>query len=231
MRLLGSVPGSRQPKHLAPKKSRTAVGISPILIAAGIVMLLAGGIIAGYGFIDDYSAGQNARTLLKQIRGEVYPAVTGEPVKADPSPLDPSPKGSNTPSAAPELQFDAVGILTIPKLALELPVLSEYSDSLLKVSVCRYEGKVLDKPERLVVAGHNYRSHFGKLRKLAVGDEVRFSNIDGSEYSYTVTEITIISMHDHRALEDGEWHITLFTCDSDRSKRILIRCRENPSLN
>lgn len=130
------------------------------------------------------------------------------------------------PAETPKPVYDALGVLSITKFGLKLPVLTECTDSLLKVSPCRYLGSAEGKPERLVIAGHNYKSHFGKLSKLASGDEVRFTSFDGAEHIYTVSEITVISMDDHKALMQGEWDITLFTCTSDRVRRVLVRCVE-----
>ena len=50
------------------------------------------------------------------------------------------------------MEYDIIGILAIPKLGLELPVLSECNEELLSISVCRYGGTVEEKPENLVIA-------------------------------------------------------------------------------
>lgn len=136
--------------------------------------------------------------------------------------LTPTP----TPTKSPKPVYDALGVLSITRFGLKLPVLTECTDSLLKVSPCRYLGSADGKPERLVIAGHNYKSHFGRLSKLVIGDEVRFTDLSGTEYIYTVSEITVISMDDHKALMQGEWDITLFTCTADRVRRVLVRCME-----
>lgn len=256
MRLSNKAAFKYQPKRLLPRKSWFEDRIPRILIAAGILVILAAGAIEGYSLIDDHLAGLRAQNLLNQIRTEppvtppvISPSVThvsvlpseSEPTVSN-SVTNPEPplttqesiytSGTQAPNELiePKPQYQTIGVLTIPVLKLELPVISNYTDSNLKISVCRYEGEVLENPERLVIAGHNYKSHFGKLPTLTLGDELSFQGNDGSIYYYTVTEITVISMYDNEALEQGEWDITLFTCDSDRSKRVLVRCTETLGL-
>lgn len=154
-----------------------------------------------------------------------------EPVNREPDALEPddweeTSAPEETPAPAAQLNYNVAGFLLIPALELELPVLDEYSESLLNVSVCRYMGSAGDKPEGLVVAGHNYKSHFGNLSKLSVGDEVVFTSLSGTQHNYTVTEKTEINAYDHGALEQDDWDISLFTCTYDGSKRVLVRCRE-----
>ncbi|MEG1870020.1 MAG: sortase, partial [Oscillospiraceae bacterium] len=115
--------------------------------------------------------------------------------------------------------------LSIPKLNLELPVLDECTDYLLKLSVCRYEGKTEGTPSKLIIAGHNYKSHFKTLSELAVGDTVTFTSLTGEVYSYTVSALEEIDGNDIDGLHQGDWDITLFTCNFDGGNRLLIRCR------
>lgn len=63
-----------------------------------------------------------------------------------------------------------IGILEIPALDLELPVISSWSYSSLRLAPCRYSGSAYKGD--LVIAAHNYQSHFGGLRTLPEGSEV-----------------------------------------------------------
>jgi len=190
-----------------------------LLIIIGIAVLLLAVGLKIYDLANDYSAGRNSQLLLEQMQQNTALSKTEEPV------TDPSEEPSET-QAQPELSYNVIGILEIPSLKLELPVLSECTPSLLKVSVCRYMGGAEDGAERLVVAGHNYKSHFGTISQLEIGAEVRFTGLSGVEYSYEVTEITVIAANDLKTLESGEWDIALFTCNFGGTKRILVRCQE-----
>ena len=58
------------------------------------------------------------------------------------------------------------GVLRIPTLGLELPVLNEWNYDLLQMAPCRYSGDV--ETDDLILMGHDYQSHFGKLEELQV---------------------------------------------------------------
>ena len=77
-----------------------------------------------------------------------------------------------------------IGILEIPALDLELPVISSWSYSSLRLAPCRYSGSAYKGD--LVIAAHNYQSHFGGLRTLPEGSEVFFTDAVGNRFSYYV---------------------------------------------
>lgn len=89
------------------------------------------------------------------------------------------PPGSPIEEEDPWASYEVDGILSIPDLGLRLPVLSYYEEELLSVSPCLYKGTGGDDPSRLVVAGHNYRSHFGRLGELTAGSLVSYSPCRG----------------------------------------------------
>ena len=86
---------------------------------------------------------------------------------------------------------------------------------------CRYAGNLYDG---LIIAGHNYVSHFKKLSQLAPGDAVRFTDVDGNVWEYTVTTTEIISGYDVEGMEEGDWDLTLFTCTYGGQDRVTVRC-------
>ena len=133
---------------------------------------------------------------------------------------------SNRPAAQP-VSYSTVGIIYIPKLNVRLPVMSECTDALLNISACRLSGLVNDKPNRLVIAGHNLKSHFKGLDTLNIGDEVTFTTLAGVTYRYSVSEVA--ALHKSQGAEvhaiDG-WDISLLTCKSDRTMRTMVRCVE-----
>jgi len=123
-----------------------------------------------------------------------------------------------------------IGILEIPGLKLTLPVLSSCTNTMLSVSIGRYTGRVSDRPERLIIAGHNYKSHFGNLLSLKPGDEIRFTTRDGETLRYSMLGVDSCHMSETEAAQAGEdWDITLLTCKRDRTMRTLVRFQEIPN--
>ena len=79
------------------------------------------------------------------------------------------------PSEMPTVKvdgYDCIGILSIPVVELELPVLADWSYKKLKKAPCHYYGTYYEP--NFVIAGHNYRAHFRKLSQLQAGDLLRY---------------------------------------------------------
>ena len=116
-----------------------------------------------------------------------------------------------------------MGILYIPKLGLELPVVSDWSYPGLKAAPCRYTGSA--EEGNLVIAAHNYRCHFGRISELDSGDEIIFTDGNGTVYRYNVVQSEIIGGKNAAAmLSDPEnWDITLFTCTYSGASRVTVR--------
>ena len=115
-----------------------------------------------------------------------------------------------------------IGYLAVPDLELELPVMSDWSYSGLKISPCRYCGTV--KGNDLVIMAHNYKSHFGNLSKLPLGTIVWFSDMDGNQWCYEIGLIETLEPSHVDEMTAGEYDLTLFTCTSGGSHRVAIRC-------
>lgn len=115
-----------------------------------------------------------------------------------------------------------IGVLEIPKIDLKLPVLSEWSYPLLKKAPCRYSGSAY--LDNLVIAAHNYRTHFGKLKELETGDEVIFTDAAGNRFEYKVAVVEALTPQSVEDMTSGEWALSLFTCTLDGKNRVTVRC-------
>jgi len=118
--------------------------------------------------------------------------------------------------------YSYVGILSIPALDLSLPVMKEWNYENLKNAPCVYRGSVYS--DDMIIAAHNYGKHFGNLKKLPIGTEVVFQDIENAKYQYEVVEINLIEGTDVEEMVAGEWDLTMFTCTLDGQKRYTVRC-------
>ncbi|MCE5190130.1 MAG: sortase [Eubacteriales bacterium] len=124
-----------------------------------------------------------------------------------------------------------IGILEIPELDEELPIIGKWSYKLLKISVCRYKGPDPLEDGNLVIIGHNYKngSHFGRLSKLSVGSEIFLTNAaTGQRVRYEVYQIKSIASDAFSALKSyhGDAGLTLMTCKDNGTNRLLVRCEQ-----
>lgn len=116
-----------------------------------------------------------------------------------------------------------IGMVEVPALELSLPVISEWTYPRLKKAPCRYVGSVYSKD--MVICGHNYDRHFGRLKELAVGDEVRFTDMDGNVFFYSVCGTEQLGKYAVEDMLAGEWDLTLFTCTKGGRMRVTVRCK------
>ena len=116
-----------------------------------------------------------------------------------------------------------IGVLRLPTLGLELPVLGEWSDSGSRAAPCRYSGSAY--LDNMVIAGHNYSGHFGTLKNLAPGDALSFTDIDGNVFSYTVVELETLPPYAVEEMTSGDWDLTLFRCTVGGQSRLAVRCK------
>lgn len=116
-----------------------------------------------------------------------------------------------------------IGFFSSPAINLEMPVMAEWSEQKLKRALCRHFGS--PEENNLVIAGHNYKSGFGKLRDLNVGDEVYFTDMNGKVRKYLVGEKEILDAEDTDRMIHSDWELSLYTCTYSGKQRITVRCR------
>lgn len=189
------------------------------LMAAGLACLLAAAALAAYNAAQDGAAGQASTAAAAQVQ-----AVIAERQAA----VDPAVPSTSTARDADEVvEIDGyiyLGVLSIPALGLELPVMADWSGDYeaLKVAPTRQFGSVASGS--LVIAGHNYTSHFGGLSRLAAGDEVAFTAVSGTVLRYTVDSVETVEPESVDYVQSLEG-LTLYTCTYGGQSRVLVHCR------
>ena len=86
--------------------------------------------------------------------------------------------------------IEYVGTIEIPILEIKLPIINSSTPANLKKAPCRYSGSTYQ--DNLVIGAHNYNAHFGRLKVLSYGDEIRIYDMDGNEFLYQVADIEIL---------------------------------------
>lgn len=166
---------------------------------------------------EDQKAGNAAAEVLPRLEE----AIEEEPGADDAEPDYPDPY--DTEMAEVEIDgYAYIGYLTIPSLELELPVMSEWDYTRLKIAPCRYSGST--KTDNLVICAHNYTRHFGPIKNLSVGDAVYFTDVDGVTTAYRVAEVDVLNPTDVENMTDSGYSLTLFTCTYGGQSRVTVRC-------
>lgn len=76
----------------------------------------------------------------------------------------------------------------------------------------------------MVIAAHNYQRHFGGLKNLVIGDEVRFTDGDGNVFAFHVSALEQLNPTQVDEMTESEWDMTLFTCTLGGQQRTTVRC-------
>ena len=127
-------------------------------------------------------------------------------------------------------KYTTEAVLSYPKLGIDYPVLSNESDKLLKVSLCKYWGPQPNEIGNYCIVGHNYKSGrmFGKLSMASNGDEVTLKSKNKSVtykvYNMYKVEPTDVSCTSQ--LTNGKKEITLITCTNFGKQRLVVKARE-----
>lgn len=183
-----------------------------VWINAGLLLIAAALFLSAYNEWESHEARDSARQVIAQLCDEL-PTEAGEP--------------TTLPDVRREMPVktingrDYIGVLSIPSLELELPVISQWDYPALKVAPCRYSGSLYQ--DNLIICAHNYASHFGKLKELQPGDIVLFTDMDEHVVTFQMVERETLNPMDAEGMEAGDWDLTLFTCTIDGQTRVTIR--------
>lgn len=194
-------------------------------IGIGILCLLAAFCLTAYNIWSDAQAGETADSALRQMKQFQDDTVNPSEEEIPDYILNPE---MDMPTQEIDGQ-DYIGTLVIESLGLSLPIISEWSYPRLRIAPCRYAGSAY--LDNMVIAAHNYKSHFGHLKNLSQGDTVTFTDIDGNVFNYQVVEIETLPPYSIQEMTSGDWDLTLFTCTIGGQARVTIRCEcvENDS--
>lgn len=215
-------------------KRRNRRGLPAIL--AGLLLLAAAGILTGYNMRDESRAEEASHQMLVSIERELPAPQERTMAPTQPEAVTLRQMGPaevavpdwvlNPDMALPAKEVDGLlcaGILSVPSLELELPVLAQWSYPGLKQAPCLYTGSPYQ--DNLVLAAHNYPSHFGRINTLYPGDEVRFTDMDGNVFVYEVDVLeTLQPTAVQKMTEADNWDLTLFTCTLGGRSRVTVRC-------
>lgn len=221
---------------------------------AGIVCVILGAVLIGSALLlfarnrmEDQKAGQEAEKLLAEIETVIAERAAEKPAEAPSRQLEvdssaethtkdasqqqaqePVQDEEMTPETGGEVPtvtlsgYDFIGYLELPSLGLRLPVMSSWDYDKLKISPCRQFGSA--ETDDLVIAAHNYQTHFARLDEMKAGDSVRFTDLDGTVNRYTVSAVGTVLPDDVLAVQDSGYALVLYTCTKSKEARVTVYC-------
>lgn len=148
---------------------------------------------------------------------------------------------TETESQTEELEIEykgykVVGIISIPKIDLEYPILFETTNETMKYSITKFWGNGVNKIGNLTLAGHNNYNGtmFGKTKNLEIGDIIELTDLSQVTRTYTIYDKFITDPNDISVIEVDEFgtrEVTLITCSNGNKERLIIKAREGVTSN
>lgn len=233
------------------KKNKKRVSGNALIIG-GCVLLLVAASMLGYNIYRNNKAEQAVEEVMPAMKAAIVKGpsdeVTETPqlpenkeaVASNDSPSHTASKDAGSPASQAIITGETyvdpqsmvewpvveiagnqyMGFLTIPTLSLELPVMAEWSEVNLSIAPCRHYGSV--ETDDLVIAGHNYRIHFGSIPNLKMGDSIIFTDIEGNAIHYQVVANKKAAANEVDEAFSGKWDLTLYTCTLSGWERFVI---------
>lgn len=129
-----------------------------VFVIIGILLLAAAVGKTAYNLWDGVRAGKESQKIAQQLIEE-FPETSGDTQGHEITDTDESEANEDDIDRKEMKTVDLdgnlyLGLIRIPSLDLELPVMAEWSYEKLRTAPCRYTGSIYDN--NLVIAGHNY---------------------------------------------------------------------------
>ena len=194
-----------------------------ICVILGVVCILSAAGFAVYNRWEDDQAEETAQDLLADVQSIMDEKQPGQPLPDAPVSLP-----YDTEKIPAEMEtvnvggYDCIGILSVPVLDLELPVLTDWSYAKLKKAPCHYYGTYYETD--FVIAAHNYKSHFGRLSQLQPGDIVIFTDVNGADHCYEVVLLETLPKEATQEMITSGFALSLYTCTPGGASRVTVRC-------
>ena len=146
----------------------------------------------------------------------------------------PDTDSSEEDNSVTEIEIDGykvLGIIRIPKIDLEYPILSETTNTSMKKSITKFWGPDLNKVGNLTLAGHNNTdgTMFGKVKKLEIGDIIEIEDLYKNTVKYQIFDMYVIEPNDVscvKSVDPNTKEVTLITCTNGNKNRLITKARE-----
>ena len=128
--------------------------------------------------------------------------------------------------------FKVIGIIKIPVIDLEYPILEQTTDEAMKVSISKYWGGDINSYGNVSLAGHNNKitlTMFGKNKNLKNGDSIFLTDLTGTTIEYKIYDTFITDPDDVsilRTTDKSVREVTLITCTNGRANRLINKAIE-----
>ncbi len=208
---------------------------SILLVVISIVVIGLVGYLA-YDYISNYLIAKDAAKTVDEFENQIIVVAVDDENTVDEvtntTVETPSNNNTNKTSTVKYKGYNVIGTIQIPKTKVKYPIVDDISTDAMDRAIVMLYGPGLNQIGNTVIAGHNYRNggFFGNNKKLELGDKIYITDAYGNKVEYTITNKYLTTDTDFEyASRDtqGKREISLSTCTSDASKRLVIWAKES----
>lgn len=185
-----------------------------------VILVITAIILAGFVIkkqIESKKVEDNTKTVLQEIKKEN---------KSNPEQIDVIQEIDQKIG-----EYKVIGIINIPKIGIEYPILEKTNKESLDLSITKFWGEKINQKGNVVLAGHNRLNNtmFGKIDKLENGDIIELTDSQMVTVKYQVFDKYIIDPNDIDCIfpiEENTREVTLITCTNRDKNRLVVKARE-----
>ncbi len=186
-----------------------------------LVMLVITALVLATFIIKKYIEGNKIESNIQSVLQEIKKEKQSDPNQIDViKEIDEEIEG-----------YKVVGIINIPRINIEYPILEKTNKESLKLSITKFWGEKINQKGNVVLAGHNNLNNkmFGKIDKLENGDIIELTDSQMVTVKYQVFDKYIIDPNDINCIfpvEENTREVTLITCTNRDKNRLVVKARE-----
>ena len=130
---------------------------------------------------------------------------------------------SNTLMSAMEVDgTDYAALLEVPAFSVTMPVRMQWNSMAVSSVPCRFSGNPYDGS--LIIGGVDFPKQFDFISQMDIGDEVNVTDMSGSVFRYTVTNVLHEKNSKAETLQKGEADCKLFARSKKTGDTIVVCC-------
>lgn len=186
-----------------------------------LVMLVITALVLATSIIKKYIEGNKIESNIQSVLQEIKKEKQSNPNQIDViKEIDEEIEG-----------YKVVGIINIPKINIEYPILEKTNKESLKLSITKFWGEKINQKGNVVLAGHNNLNNkmFGKIDRLENGDIIELTDSQMVTVKYQVFDKYVIDPNDIDCIfpiDENTREITLITCTNRDKNRLVVKARE-----
>lgn len=225
------------------QKGRNFFNIIIIIVAIALIGII--GYVAYY-YISNYIALKEAEEAVDNFENNVIVVAIEDqieeqqPIVEENQESEDNIEEHNTPTSSSRRSssytttykgYSMIGTMQIPKTGVKIPVVDEVTTQSITSAAAVLYGPGLNQIGNTVIIGHNYRNgtYFSNNKKLSLGDKIYITDMSGEQFEYIIYnkyETDDMDFSYANRETDGKREISLSTCTTDASVRLVIWAKE-----